>query len=290
MKFQDCPISTNTYIGTTNVNIDLEKVFLNIPLIDYTYAPKKRGRAEPINPNISNGIVSVKYNQNTRGVFHTQATRLSKSFRNTLTIIIYMNGRLLNFKIFSGNSTKPNKTQHPGVKKLDDAIQSLSFFWNCIKDDESLYTIIDGKKFPTVILYSVMTNINFNIGYKINRQKLYNIIKRDSMFKTYIDIDNGHTGVNIKLPIVQSDVDLYIPLVNLEDSTITSISKEQYYSLLTPIQIEKDKAVKLSTFIVFHSGKIIMSCCNIQYMESHFDLFVKFMLDNVENIKDNSIF
>jgi len=279
MKFEDCKISTSTFIGTSNLVINLVKVFETIPLVHHDF---------DTNPSLNqDGVVSVKYNQQTRGLFPNDKNKHSKSFRNTLTLIVCVSCRTFNFKIFSGSIGNPNKTQHPGAKSIHDAIQSFKVFWNCIVPFRDLYVV---KQDPTITLYSVMTNINFNIGMNINRQRLYKVVKGSDVFKTFIDIDHGHTGVNIKLEIDDRYELDDIPIMNLHTDEISYTTTQEYYKLLSPTQVLKDKKQKMSTFIVFHSGKVIMSSCNIKYMRIHFDVFMRFINSNKNEIEDTSTF
>ena len=73
-KFEDIPVSTKTFVIMMNINIDINKLFEQLPITEYTLIPKKRGRKpkEPvINPNkdiVSGSIISVEYIDNIRGV------------------------------------------------------------------------------------------------------------------------------------------------------------------------------------------------------------------------------
>ena len=279
MKFEDCKISTCTFIGTSNLFIDLFKAFETIPLVHHEFGSRSIQEE---------GVVSVKYNQQTRGVFPNSKNKRVKSFRNTLTIIVCVSGRTFNFKIFSGSEGRPNKTQHPGAKSIQDAIQSFRVFWNSLAPFHEIYVLKQPD--PTIVLYSVMTNINFNVGMNINRQRLYRLVKSSKIFKTFIDIDHGHTGVNIKLELVEYGELENIPVVNLNTNEISYTTTSEYYKLLSHIQILKDKKQKMTTFIVFHSGKVIMSSCNIKYMRVHFETFMHFIYSNRSEVEDTSIF
>ena len=73
-EFDDIKVSTKTFIIMTNLVIDLPKLFDFLPVTDYTFVPKKRGRKKKIsvdNPNkdVPQGsIVTLKYENKIRGI------------------------------------------------------------------------------------------------------------------------------------------------------------------------------------------------------------------------------
>ena len=53
-EFDDIKVSTKTYTASTNVEINIERLFNVIPIFDYIVQPKKRGRKKKgslVNPN-----------------------------------------------------------------------------------------------------------------------------------------------------------------------------------------------------------------------------------------------
>jgi hypothetical protein len=263
-------------------------VFESVPLVNHYYYYELMNHKEKQNPN---GIVSVKYNKKSRGTFLTPTHQYSKSFRNTLTVVACYNQRLFHFKIFSGDSQKANKTQHPGAKNVQDVIDSLMLLWTVIPAHavQMVPSTLNINE-ASVICYSVMTNINFNIGFCINRLKLFKKINTDPRFSTLLDIDNGHTGVNIKMKVLENCQQLTnIPRINLNTGCTEYITSQEYCAQLNAAQLKKELAPKHSTFIVFYSGKIIMSCCNIAYMKTHFDEFMQFIHTHRESIQDKSL-
>jgi hypothetical protein len=297
ISFKDQIVSTNTIIGTTNIKIDLEKVFYNLPITPYTFIEKKRGRKrkdvvidDVVVPNGS--IISLKYNKHVRGVLKKTSKNENNSFRNTLTIVMFVNDKICNFKIFSSQLNMPNKTQHPGCKDTFTAQKTLSFIWEYIKPHlNDYYHFTDDNNHLTVILYKVMTNINFNIGFPINRQNLYNEIEKNSMYKSMLEIDFGHTGVLIKHPINEKIVINNIPVLHLSllntDCEIEYIDYQTYINTLAEEQkIKENNKKRVVTFIVFHSGKVILSGFDVGYMETPFNLFMEFILKNKNLVQE----
>ena len=114
-KFEEIPISTRTIIVSTNIEINIEEMYKNLPITSYKVIEKRRGRkkknyVEHIQNNVEDGsIISVKYQGNIRGVELKKRKKSSKYFRNAVTIIISVNNKLINLKISINNGTRMRK-------------------------------------------------------------------------------------------------------------------------------------------------------------------------------------
>jgi hypothetical protein len=111
--FDTIPVSTKTVIATTNWNVDIKKLFKFLPITPYHVLPKKRGRKKKVemvdlNKDVPNGsIVTLKYQETPkhekeiRGVEvkHKKGSDLKGYFRNSVTVVMKVDDKLLNFKI-----------------------------------------------------------------------------------------------------------------------------------------------------------------------------------------------
>ena len=74
---------------------------------------------------------------------------------------------------------------------------------------------INNKNHEIVIFFTtVMTNIVFNIQYKVDKQKLNRLLsKKETKFYNLFETNFGYTGMNIKLPLNDSDKNFRIHLI-----------------------------------------------------------------------------
>jgi hypothetical protein len=291
-NFDDIVVSTKTIIAVTNTEINIENVFKELPVTNYIIVPKKRGRKKKdivIDPNEgikSGSIITLKYQDELRGIDLKKKPKnkvKKKFFRNALTIVMVIDGKLINFKI-----SKNGKFQITGCKFNTHAEQAVRFTWDYIQHkngDEPLYTINDENL--RIVFFTVMTNIDFNLGFKINRENLDKYINLNTEYNSLLETSFGYTGVNIKIPI------LSIKDTNLKSITNKSgvweenyIKYTDYLEILNPKDREKElKKRRYNTFLVFHSGNVIMSGMTKEVMKPIFEGFltiVKKCKDTIE--------
>lgn len=287
-KFEDIAISTKTVIGISNLKIDLEKFFNYIPITEYTPLEKKRGRKKRIqvvlpNNNLPYGsIISIQKKKELRGaclkskrVSETPSSNKDYFLHSVSLVIVLEDNKQINLKV-SGNG----KLQITGCKNDNhfiNAITSLYDTMNIVEKwtNEKLYTLSSGDTLQ-VLFNTVMQNMDFNVGFKINRQKLDKFIEKYTSH-TSIYEESLATGVNIK---VKSDASLEPEIVKIyynENNLVKEYSTyEEYITMLNKKkEIKKDKR---HTFLVFSSGSIIMSSTGSGMKETYeeiVDIFIK---------------
>ena len=128
---------------------------------------KKKFIEDP-NKDLQEGsIITLKYQDVFRGVDLNAKNKKKKTltkkkfFRNALTVVMKIDDKLINFKI-SNNG----KFQLTGVKKDEQAIKCIQYFWNKLKNTKF------SKESISITFINVMTNIDFNVGFIINRENL----------------------------------------------------------------------------------------------------------------------
>ena len=269
-KFDDIKISTQTIFGISNLTINTENLFHKFKIVPFTIIEKRRGRKKKneveVVPEIleDGSIITVKFGDTIRGVDTKQYKKRGKYFRNALTIVMFMKGKMINFKI-----SKNGKFQFTGCKDITHAIQCIQFMWDQINTDEyktnvkldnnqNLYDFQDAKPF-TIRFLTVMANIDFNIGFPINREKLDIFVNSNTEYNSLLETSFGYTGVNIKIKVVD-DIDFFINCMSYDDKTSEwTVSKISYSKFITlNSEYEKYNKCRSNTFLVFHSGNIIM--------------------------------
>lgn len=279
-KFSDInDVSTKTIIAVSNIDIDIKKLWENLPVTKYTLIPKKRGRKKkaPIedpNKNITSGaIITLDHDGKIRGTDLKPKKKNKKSFRNALSIVMIIDKIKINSKI-----SKNGKFQITGAKKEEYGIKLVKFIWSYIKDTD-WYTYKEPIESPTlnIIFITVMTNIDFSVGFYVNREALDNYINESTDYISILELSYGYAGVNIKFPL--KDIDKIPPLkITYKDkwSKVKETTYKDYLGMLS----EKDRIKEVTkedryvTFLVFYSGKVIMSSRHIDFMEEYYTEFM----------------
>lgn len=280
-KFEDIEVSTKTIIVVTNCQLDINKLFNKLPICDYQVVPKKRGRkkkdapADP-NKNISSGsIITLKYQNEMRGV-DLKGGKKSKSvkkgyFRNSLTVVMMVDTKIINFKV-SDNG----KFQITGCKNDNHAVTLIKTFFGTLRETcEDCFTLNEDF---TATFMTVMTNIDFNLGFQINRENLDRYINTSTSYNSLLETSFGYTGVNIKMPF-NMPRDFYLKrLTFCDEEQAWKDSKISYAAYIDRLE-EKDKKKervksRYNTFLVFHSGNCIFSSMNKDFMKTYYDEFL----------------
>ena len=200
--FENIQVSTKTVIAKTNASYDIQRLFESLPVTPYTVVKKKRGRKKNIyvpdpNENIESGsIITLKYFEHLRGVDLKPKKKQGKYFRNALSIVMRVKKKLVNFKL-----SKNGKFQMTGIKTNEHAILCVKHLWNSILNlsDHTLYTV-EGN-IMKVMFKVVMTNVDFSLGFLVNRSNLDRFFNNNTNFNSLLETSFGYTGVNIKFPI-----------------------------------------------------------------------------------------
>lgn len=281
-SFDEIDVSTMTIVATTNWKIDIKSLFEYLETTPYTVTPKKRGRKpknlkeEPVKEIKEGSVVTMIYKDKMKGVFlkEKKAEKKSNYFRNSLTIVIFIKGKMINAKI-----SENGKFQITGCKTEQHAEECIKFIWSYIQTINSLHKInickYTGK--PECIFVIYMTNMDFEIGFKINRQALDQYINENTMHDSILETSFGYPGVNIKMKLNRNK-NPTIKKIYLDSETFlwknTEISYEDYTSTLQQKDKKKDLKERQHTFLVFQSGNVILSSKHIIYMKEVYEEFM----------------
>ena len=312
-KFDDIKVSTKTFIVVTNITLDIDKLFDFLPITDYILVPKRRGRKkknEPADPNKdlqSGSIITLEYQSNIRGVDLKKKKKKDKKkrgnyFRNSVTIVMIMDDKKINYKV-----SRNGKFQMTGCKYSSHAERCIQWFWNYIKDSKDVYqfTEVEPKKDERAesvsdnesasdsesdeepdekkqslkaIFIPAMRNIDFGLNFFVDREKLDEYFNTCTDYHSLLETSFGYTGVNIKLPVEKPINDLQLKqleCVNGKWKDPVLVPYDDYLAMLTPKDVAKKlKKVRYNTFLVFHSGKIIMSGMEATFMR---DVYYEFL-------------
>lgn len=293
-KFEDIPVSTKTYIVMTNICLDIKKLFDFLPITNYIVVPKRRGRKKKIpyveyNKNIPDGsIITIDLANRIKGVLlkKKKDTKSTDYFRNSITIVMIMEDKKINFKI-SNNG----KFQMTGVKQDHQAENCVKTIWNLIKDKKDIYKFHNEEKEFNAIFIPAMRNIDFSLGFILDREKLDEYFNTSTKYSSLLETSIGYTGVNIKIPIEKDISELNIKQLlfkNNEWKEPIYIKYKSYLEKLAP----KDKQKKIdkdrfNTFLVFHSGKVIMSSMCEEFAKDTYYEFIDIIKNNYKKFQEN---
>lgn len=284
MNFEDYKISTQTLIISTNLNIDCQKFFDFIECTNISKPSSNKTRMlVNESDNIKDGsIVYIQYKKQYKGTLFKKISE--KYFLNSVTIVMKINTKYINIKV-----SNKGKLQITGCNESVPILDILQNFWDLIQQNKTLWNFIDESKSFRASIIPVMCNINFSINFQINREILNTIVNTQTNHISILEPSDGYVGVNIKISTKEETLDdIYIDEYIFDEKwTINKKKFSEYMNTLTPKE-QKKKISKcyLNTFLVFYSGKVIMSG-GISYLNRK-KAFENFM-DIINKYRENII-
>lgn len=288
--FDEIPVSTRTFTAITNLNIDLDKLFKLLPITEYIEVPKRRGRkkkGEVIDPNkdIKHGsIITLTYKDSIRGV-NLKKKKVNKDgkhwFRNSFTVVIVLDKRI-NFKVCRNGTF-----QMTGCKNIEHALECVQNIWGHIKDQKDVYTFSRGDKLEALFA-PAMRNIDFSLGFLVDREKLAQYMSSTDFFCIF-ELTLSYTGVNIKIPLQKDITELKITKMTETKSGYETekVGYENYLGLLSEKeQRNKRTQTRYNTFLVFHSGNVIMSGIDEEFMREAYYDFLDIMRECYDDVEE----
>lgn len=257
--FDNYNISTQTLIISTNIDIDCEKFYECIECVKMNKSPlnTKNKMVVDIEEKIDEGdIVFAQYKKLYKG---TNFKKISeKYFLNSVTIIMKIEQKFINIKV-----SNKGKLQITGCNQYHYAVSIMKYFWSLVqnKQDIWLFKNEQNNNFRSIIV-PVMCNINFSIGFQIDRSSLHNIINNKTEYISILELSDGYVGLNIKIPSKKEFLeDILIDEFIFDGEWKQSKTKFMEYINTLTIKEQRKKMSKcyMNTFLVFYSGKVIFS-------------------------------
>jgi hypothetical protein len=290
-EFDSIPISTKTIIAYSNLNLNIGQLFEVLPLTRYRPPIRRKGRMrqtqEP--PTLPDGsIVMLKYQNSMRGVQLKPSKKdptTHKYFRNSITFVMFIDGKFVNSKI-----SKNGKFQITGCKNDTHAHTCVKHVWRYILDAAEsaadIYSFREGHQM-SVVFVIVMTNIDFNLNFLISREHLDRYINLNTSYIALFEPSFGYTGVNIKMPLDQfTELDLTRIVYDGELWIHDTVDFSTYVESLPAKDKSKLMKKKYTTFLVFHSGNVIMSSFNHKFMREPYRIFTEIMYNNRDTLEE----
>lgn len=293
-NFDDIKVSTQTVIIYTNLKLQIDKIFDTLPITEYEVVKKKRGRKKKGNDEVVQqvipygSIITLKYEDKHRGVLLKQKKQKSKSaskktecyFRNSLTIVTYIDEKMINYKV-SDNG----RLQVTGCKNNEQAIKIFENFYEKLKEYAPNYFSFEGDL--ECIYRVVMTNIDFSLGFMVNREALDKHINMNTEYTSLLETSFGYQGVNIKVPLDLPEHTLLKRVYTKETTKDIRMPYEEFLDILNEKERKKEVAKKrYNTFLVFNSGIVIMSSMMKDFMKPYYEEFIEMVRDNLSEFKE----
>lgn len=292
-KFEDIPVSTKTFIVRTNITVDIKNLFEFLPITEYVLVPKRRGRKKKLpasdpNKNIPDGsIITLDLANVIRGVVlkkkKKKDNKTSGYFRNSITVVMVIEGKKINFKI-----SRNGKFQMTGCKQDKHAELCVKYIWEYIKDRPNLYVMTEPQL--KAMFIPAMRNIDFTLGFVLDREKLGKYFDSHTDYCSLLETSIGYTGVNIKVPVRKSIESLKLKELTYRNGTWQEpafIPYQEYLNTLKPKEQQKklDKE-RFNTFLVFHSGKTIMSSMCEEFAKDTYYEFLNIIKNNYNQFEE----
>jgi len=292
-KFEDNKVSTKTIIAYTNLSFNIENLFNNLEITEFVVVPKKRGRKKKSEvvkkPAVldDGSIITLKNEQKIRGVETKKSKQKSKQkkrsktyFRNSLTVVMIVDNKKINFKL-----SRNGKFQMTGCKSDLQAEKCVKKLWEMIREGVGFYyDFKEGEETKLSVLFApAMRNIDFNLGFLIDREKLSRYINEHTKYNSMLEASFGYTGVNIKFPMKEDITKLMIKKI-VEKSANKWVESSVPYEEYLNTYPEKEKLKKknknrYTTFLLFHSGRAIESGLHEKYMKQPYEEFIEIIRD-----------
>lgn len=220
------------------------------------------------------------YCTNCKKYFTLKQLKKILNFLNQVSIVMSLGELNVHIMMFKDNF------KIAGCKGEKDAEDTVKILWEYIQNIGDGFSVkknhFDDLN-PTFLFRPVMRNVEFKLGFFIDREQLNKLMNR----KEYNDIvfmsqceTTGHTNVNIKMFCNRpGDYKYEYLIVNENLDYDYGTLKENFYKL------EKRKKDKI-TFIVFSSSEIILSGKYDSEMERTYDFFIKTVFENKNTIEE----
>lgn len=255
-SFEDLKITTQTYVVHSNISIPLKEFFaaVNCTPIKQPVNAKKINISEE---NLKDGdIIYIQYGGEFKGIDRGPKKR---QMLNVVTVIIKYGVKVYNVKIPSSG-----KIQMTGCRDQESVLFIIGAIIKILKKNSILILKDEGK---TVVCYSicVMSNVNIEIPFKIDRDKMHSFINFRTEHISILEKSVGYVGVNVKiLSNLESKEDSTIDKITFLKNGSYTIEPARFSEYLEVCERGKKKYKKdmYNSFLIFESGKTIMSGCS----------------------------
>jgi hypothetical protein len=277
--FKELKVTTTTQIATfMNGSFNLDVIFNSIEPCQLVAPPaKSRFESTHYSGVVPYGtVLHVKFKHQEKGITFKRKKKQNANqipskrsfFLNAVCFVIHLE-KMVNFKLtnrkFQITGCKTSEQSHELVKHMFGLFQRLHP--DCIR--------CDGGP-PMFVFNTVMTNIDFNLNFFVDRTNLDKLFSDEASFISLLENSFGHAGVNIKHASPMKGKELTCITYDAPNWITSPVEWGEYLAKCTPKERENEqKKMKLHTFLVFHSGRGIHSGPSYHEMEHVYNLFME---------------
>jgi TATA-box binding protein (TBP) (component of TFIID and TFIIIB) len=199
-----------------------------------------------------------------------------------VTVVIILD-KPINFKICRNGTF-----QMTGCRTHEHADKCVQYIWKYIKENNTTYSFTRGTNLEAIFIPS-MRNIDFSVGFIVDREKLNQYICTQKEFHCLLETSFGYTGVNIKVPLTKDITTMQVKKMIEKNGEWIDIwtTYQEYLDILSPKEREqKCKSGRHNTFLVFHSGKVIMSGLTSEFMKDVYYYFLSIIRKAFDSIEE----
>ena len=142
---------------------------------------------------------------------------------------------------------------------------------------------------PKILFITVMINIDFNLGFILDREKLNIFINKNTEYKSLLET-SVNTSAIVKIQSIQSNRP---PLIEFELNNKKwikgNMKYSKYVSQLNSNEQKKEVKHKYHSFLMFHSGAIILSSPYLVEMEIVYNKFIGYIKENRKILEEKLI-
>jgi len=257
-NFDELKTSTKTIMVYTNMNFNLTKLFHLIPIVSVELPTTKKIKTKDINVPFGQ-IFSVQNRSNTRGLDTRTmnpkkppkiATPVKKieHFLNQLSISLSLEDHHVHMMLFSDN------IKIAGCRSDESAIMSIMILYkDYLKPlHEETFTLKQDQTKPLFIFDTVMRNVDFSLGFDIDREKMNNVLNlpeyKENIFLSQFETTE-QKNVNMKI-YSKKPRDFGYICYSPEEDKIRKVKN----SFHNPCDWQL-----YNSFLIFSSSKVILS-------------------------------
>jgi TATA-box binding protein (TBP) (component of TFIID and TFIIIB) len=259
LQFETIPVSTQTFTVRTNLfNIDLQSFFDNVQT--------------PSTP-LNNTIVYIKYqklekgiNQNISKNTKKQCANKGRNFLNCITLIIIAEKKI-NVKIF-----KNGVFQLTGCKSIHNVKTCINVIFLTLKTIPESFSFASSDTNLVVYIKSAMRNIDFNLGFKINRDNMLHCLDLYSDFIIPPPMGNK-MDIKIRILLTPDDIkNITILKISYPTQEETELKFKDCFEIIEPDEKKRKNKLenKFITISIFQNGKVLLSGVNEVFQKKYY--------------------
>ena len=194
-------IVTKTYVAYSNLQVDTAALAEVLPITPMEFPPKPKEKMQ-VNPEetIPDGsIVYVMYNRLERG------QPFKKQKKNQMACCVYF---IIKFdKYYTAKISKRGILHVTGARGIEAPLNVFRTLWSFLVAHPTLWSFTNNDTALYSLIFPVMVNNKFSLGFCIDRSKLQTLALRESNYIAMFEPSDSYVGANIKVPSKYTDIE-----------------------------------------------------------------------------------